>query len=156
MNLAILDQKGCTVPETSEHIKYLEGTPVSQVAILLRNGSPLYKGVIKSREILGSIPTIYSELRGIYCSKEYSREKFLVKEVLPTLKDPRCSDNQSLDSIEYFMKLVAEDLMKVTKITILEQARNCLVVDGNKRASAWYERTSAYKFPEIPLYLVKG
>jgi hypothetical protein len=134
LNCPIFNKQSCTPDEIEGHIGYLVQENMSAVADAIMNGAPLSKGDIGSRDDLGALVTIFKNLDLVFARQRYGREKFLVREVLPTLRDPNCND--------------VDSLLKV------EQYGMCIIVDGNKRASACYEGRSATNFTLVPVYLV--
>ena len=149
----ILNRQTCSPQETRRLIKYLKATPVPWVADKIEKGSSLLRGEIRRRDNLGSLTTIFSELGGIFAKQMHGREKFLVKEVLPALRDPKCTDTSSRLAVERYMKLDASNLLEIV-ITIYCTDTGYFIVDGNKRASACYEERSVVNFAPISVYFV--
>lgn len=144
----------CGIQETDDHIRYLELTPVGKFAtdILRSNKYVLKKGIITSINYFGFLKTIFGELGGIK-----SANKFLVNEVMAILRSPNCSDKNALQSIKYFTKMDEEDELDV-KITIFNDGTDSIIIDGNKRAVALYERrnnNNINKNTIIPIYLIE-
>ena len=155
MGNGIVNLQLCASAEKQEHINYLRQppAPVSWVADMLEAGTPLYKGVIRSRQVVGSLVTIFAELEGVSCLQRHGTERFLVSQVLPTLRDPRCTDRDALAKVECYMKLDSKGSLEI-KVTICERGANRMIVDGNKRAAACYESRSDQHFGTLPIFLV--
>ncbi len=153
----ITNRQNCSPEEIQRLIQYLEATPVAWVADKIRRGAALSKGEIQSREYLGALVTIFSKLGSdlglIVARQRYGREKFLVREILPTLRDPQCVDEDARSKVECYMKLDTLNSLEII-ITIYQYGTDCIVVDGNKRASACYEGRSSMDFRPVPVYLV--
>jgi len=148
-----VNRQGCSADERQNLIQYLKQTPVAWVADKIVRGALLSKGEIQSRAVLGSLTTIFSNLGGVLATQRHGKEKFLVREVLPVLRDPRCNDKDALRKVECYMELDAANRLEI-KITICEVGDNCMIVDGNIRASAIYERRSSSSFIPVMVYLV--
>lgn len=152
----ITDIMICGIQETQNHIRYLEQTPVRELADLLRSKHyVLKKGNITSLNYLGSLKTEFGELGGIKSMKVFDRNKFLVSEVMTILRRSDCSDKISLQSIEYFTKIDGENKLEL-KITIFNDGTDYIIKDGNKRAVAFYERRININKNNIifPIYLI--
>ena len=111
-------------------------TPVAYLADYLRKGHlTLKKGNLVSLKSLGAFKSIFDDLGGIRSELIYKRDRFLIEEVAQILKRKDCSDKKSLESVRYFMQ---NEGTYELKITILCE-KDYIVMDGNKRATAFYE-----------------
>lgn len=153
INTQIVNRRGCSAEEKQHLIQYLKQTPVACVADKIAAGALLSKGEIQSRAVLGSLTTIFGNLGGLLATRRHGKERFLVREVLPVLRDPRCTDKGALRKVECYMELDAANRLEI-KITICEVGGGRMIVDGNKRASAIYERRSSSSFTPVMAYLV--
>ncbi len=148
----------CGIQEKQNLIRYLENTPISGLVNGLRSGVfVLKKGNIISLEYLGSLKTEYGDLGGIISREIIKRSKFLVSEVMAILKRPDCSDEKSLDSIEFFIKKnEAEECEYI--ISIFHDKTDYIIKDGNKRAVAFYEKRKAINKDNItfPIYIIES
>ncbi|MBI3413012.1 MAG: hypothetical protein HY051_02960 [Candidatus Aenigmarchaeota archaeon] len=119
MTMTIAKQATCGPVERDALIEYLMATPVRWAADLIRGGAQLSKGEVNSREFLGSLETIFENLGGRHPRGVDGRKRFLVREVLPALQDPQCTDKASLERLLLYMKLDAANTLEI-KITIVQ------------------------------------
>lgn len=131
----------CTSDTVRAYIRYIRATPVAKIGWLLERGDhSLSRGIITSLKILGSLKTEFGDLGGVKAREEFGQEKFLVRQVLGALRDPRCTDRKSRQSIEYFMALDEKgELESRLKVTLLFDRANYQIKAGDKRAVAFYE-----------------
>lgn len=157
----IADMEDCTTDEVRDHIAYLKCTPVGGLANLL--SSPDYalkKAIIDSVRYLGSMRTEFGELRPFRSITLYHREKFLVCQVLETLRRIKAPDPQTkraIESVEYFMARDAVGRLEPElRITVLYDVCGYTIKDGCKRAVAFYEgrRSLENDKTAFPIYLI--
>ena len=150
----------CPLDVVRAHVDYLKATPVAAIGRYIECGAlSLARGIITSLEDLGSLKTEFGDLGGLEANRVHGQDKFLVRQVLGALRDPRCTDHTSLKSIEYFMDLDAKGALEPQLIvTLLFDGTDCQIKDGNKRAVAFYEsrkRRGAGDSIVFPVYLVR-
>jgi hypothetical protein len=134
----ISNRKNCNKIEIHELKIYLSQTPVAWLASEIDKGVKVSKGEITPLLQVGKLRTIWSELGGIHSIIEHGHDKFLVCQVMQTLRNPCCNDKKALYLIEEYMQLFASRRLEI-KVTLLEQDLNIIICDGNKRAVACYE-----------------
>jgi hypothetical protein len=133
--------RDCSPAAVREHARYLKATPVAAVGVALELGElSLARGVFTSIKGLGSLKTEFGDLDGLSAQAEHGQGKFMVRQVLPALLDPRCTDSESLMSVEHFMALdERNELIPLLVVTLLSNDGSYQIKDGNKRAVAFYE-----------------
>lgn len=99
--------------------------------------------------------TIFQKPGYLEARSSVGREFFLVSDVLPTLRRADHPDDQVLCSVELFMAKDAAGTLELT-VTVLHQDGAYVVLDGNKRAVAFYERRMGAGPDEtaLPIYLI--
>jgi hypothetical protein len=152
INTQFVNRQSCSEGEKQSHIQYLMKTPVSGIVTKIEEGALLSKGEIQSRDVLGSLTTIFSDLGNILASQRHDESKFLVRQVLPALRDSSCNDKDTLRKVECYRKLY-EAKSLIVKITICEDGDSCMIIDGNKRASAIYNSCLS-SFTPVMVYLI--
>jgi len=152
----IKNRTPCTNEEITELQHYLKGTPVFNLTNYFeKNHTLVYKGVIESNIDLGKTKTIWSNLGGVLSKSEYSSDKFLVKQVCSTLKNPNCKDKGTLVKIKEYTQLLVNKKLEM-KVTLLETNNQLIICDGNKRAVAWFEYFLKCKSTNIrlPVFII--
>ena len=151
----------CTVNEVHEHIGYLRGTPVCGLAGgLSRQEYILKKAEIDSVSYLGSMRTEFGQLGPFTSAALFGADKFLVRQVLSTLRDiqsPDVGSAQTLEGIERFMAMNASGMLEAKlRITVLVEDAGYIIKDGCKRAVAFYEKWRSLESDGtvFPIYLL--
>jgi hypothetical protein len=143
----------CSETEKEKLKLYLYDTPVCWLVRYIENGAEILKGELESTETLGQIRTIWSTLGHI----NKSPDKFLVREVLTTLHKYDCGDIKTLQLIQEYKSLIAENKLEII-ITLLKQNDDIIICDGNKRAVAYYEYLIEKERNKmtLPVYIVNN
>ncbi len=149
--------RACSPEEVVAQARYLFDTPVWSLACDLRNGARvLWRAAISSHRDLGSLPTIFGDIGGHRPAPGSGRATFTVSEILPLLLCHHAADLTMLRAIEELMAADAAGRVEYNA-TILRSKDALMLVDGNKRTVAFYERwraTTAGDSIEYPVFVI--
>lgn len=151
----IHDIHDCTPEEVRTHLLYLIYTPVCHYACsIARREHRLMKGLITSLRLLGSTPTIFQNFGQVTATGAVGRPLFLVSDVLETLRRADHLDDEVLHKVETFIAMEAAGQLDL--VVTLAQSDGQYIVDGNKRAVAYYEsrRGHGSDVTALPIYLI--
>ncbi len=135
----ISNRTNCSLAEIDCLRTYLSQTPVHRLVKVIDKGARVSRGEIKPLSQIGRLRTMWGELDGIYRNGKDDSEKFLVKEIMPALRDPQCHDAQRLCLIEGFKRRLLTNNKLELKITLFEEEDNIIMCDGNSRTVAYFE-----------------
>lgn len=129
----------CSDQERALLKAYLSCTNVPNLAVDIEQGASVGKGEVGPTAQIGRMATFWSCLGGLDAAREHGARKFLVCHVLPTLEQPGCADLETLNTVRRYFDLASTSSLDVV-ITLVEQRRQLMICDGNKRVVACYER----------------
>jgi hypothetical protein len=134
---------------------YLSKTPVCWLIDKIARGAKVSRGEITPLSEIGTLKTIWGNIGGIQSINEHAAEKFLVRQVIQALKDPRCTDKNRLSLIEKYKQLFANGKLELI-ITLLEHKSNISICDGNTRVVACFEHGSETRQVNLslPVYVI--
>lgn len=148
----------CEPEEIASQISYLDSTPVSGIAQLLRSGKCiLSKGFITSLQALGFLKTEFGQIGTLIPSSITGQKKFIVSEIVPVLRaNPGAKDDGLLRTIEALIEKEANDEVDFN-VTLFKMNEEYIIKDGNKRTVSFYENRRHLKQDKIryEVYLVK-
>jgi hypothetical protein len=157
----IMDLENCSVQETQEQIRYLDGTPVRGIAELIRTRQCiLKKGRVRTLAHLGTLKTEFGQIGWLTPNVSDGENKFRIAEIVPTLKSNPGADDDLLRNIEHFIAKDSRGEIQYN-VTIFKQGADFIVKDGNKRSIAFYERrreagNDCIEFPVFVVYYEGG
>ncbi len=154
--LILHDIRDCTPEEVRSHLLYLIYTPVCHYACSIARGKhQLRKGVIVSLSRLGSMPTIFRNFGQVTAQRAVERERFLVSDVLATLRSADHPGDDVLHSVETFIAMDAAATLDLV-VTVEQRDGDYTIIDGNKRAVAFYEsrRSGGSDATALAIYLI--
>ena len=146
----------CNKNEVESLKKYLiENSYVSAPITLINRGARVCKGIIEKTDDVGLIKTCWSELGRIKSIERFNQNNFLVKQVVPILKESNCKDeNDKLGDILACKKKYSKNQLELV-ITLLK-INGLIIADGNTRVVACYEYNFERKenITNLPIYLI--
>lgn len=150
------DIQRCNAGDLESMIRYLAASPVFSIAALLREGRlTLKRGVIRSVGDLGMLKTEFGNLGKLVPSQRAGEPKFLVSEVLPSLRRNPGADDGLLDAILGFMGSDERGQVEYV-VTVFRAGTDLIVKDGNKRTIAYFERRRGnLKAIDYPVFIVE-
>ncbi len=130
----------CEPEELESQLRYLDSTPVSGIAQLLRSGKCLLsKGIVTSLQALGDLKTEFSQIGPLIPSSITGQGKFIVSEIVQILRaNPDVKDDGLLQSIEALIEKETNDEIDFN-ITLFKMNEEFIIKDGNKRTIAFFE-----------------
>lgn len=154
---AIVGLRGATEGELRAQIDFLRQplSPVKWAADYLDTGTHVLQiGTIKTIDGLGDQVSIFSNLDGIFASKEVGLPKFRVRHVRDILLDQRCSDvtsRERLESIEQGLRAGA-----LTPNMTFLVGNPTILIDGNKTAAAFHHLHQADEGIDLKVFVISA
>ena len=152
----IVDQTPCGSEEVKSLFEYLMKTPVRlSVSQLFKDYQvEVFKAEIQSLEELGEHYTIWSNLGDIRVETKYQ-----IREAYEGLRKAKNVDPLSVKNwmcVNEYITLIGEGKLELI-ITAMRSEVGLLFIDGNKRATAFYEfhKKRDIESINLPLYLFK-
>ncbi len=134
------DLINCSTNEVVLHIDYLKATPVHYLANDLESGKlNLRKGFINNIAYLGTLKTIFKDIGGITALKERGRDRFIIEEIIPLLEKYPNLDKRFENNVRAIIEADRYSLIEF-KVTVFNSGSGYIVVDGNKRAIAFFNK----------------
>ena len=123
---------------------YLRCTPIAWAAAdLLEGRRTAWHDRIATRTDLGATKTFFGNLGNMYARELHGREKFLVSDVWHALGRLDCTALDDRAAVNDLIEAERAGRLVDRTITLLEERRSLMIVDGNKRAVAIYEANVA-------------
>ena len=151
-----IDEKPCDFIEAKKLYNYLLGTPVANMVTQLFNdyNAQVYKAQIQTQHELGATLCIWSNLGGV--RKE---PKYKIQEAYSALEKTKNVDQQSIYNwmcVNEYIRLIGQGSLELI-ITAVNTNHGYMIIDGNKRATAFYEyhRIQGKESIDFPLYILQ-
>jgi len=152
----IVDQTTCDADEVKRLFDYLMKTPVSLSVsqLFIDYEIEVYQAKIQSLDELGENYTIWSNLGGIRVETKYK-----IREAYEGLMKAKNVDPLSVKNwkcVNKYITLIGEGKLELI-ITAMKSEVGLMFIDGNKRATAFYEyhKERGIESINLPLYLFK-
>ena len=144
----------CDTTEVEKLYNYLMKTPVVQ--IFRDYNIQLYEAKFDSLHELGETQCIWSNLGGV---RSELTPKYRVHEAFDVLEKTRDVDEQSTynwNRVNDYIQLIHEGALELV-ITAVNTDQGYMIIDRNKRATAYHEyhRRQGEESIDFPLYLLK-
>jgi hypothetical protein len=153
-NQLFTNRINCEASEIADLRTYLSSTPVSWLCGVIKAGGGVSKATVRSVATIGDLETIFDCLGGIKSQELLGIRRFLVKQVMDTLRHPACTDARMLQTITGYQQRLGQNNIEI-KITLFECVEGIIVCDGNKRTIAALERAKAENTELVlPVYVV--
>jgi hypothetical protein len=152
----MIDLAECTPEQVTAQARYLANTPVSNIAELVASGQArLWSAKIQSLLELGAIETIFGNVGTL--KPPGAARRFRVSEVRDVLEKHGLADPRMRADIDSFMASDAEGQVDYN-VTIVRSAGELVIVDGNKRTIAFFERrrNAGSDRIDFPAFVVDG
>jgi hypothetical protein len=152
----LTNQRSCSAAEVGDLRRYLSETHMRlRLPQLIDRGAAVSKAGVKPLDTVGNLRTYFKNIGGIVCQTEHGAERFLVRQVVPTLHKANCIDKERLKRIELYRKLYASKRLELI-VTLSVDGEGLVIYDGNTRTVAVFEygQETGQTDLGLPVYVV--